>query len=119
MFVKRERKPDTGLTYPHSRNALSLYRVPFAEDCEVPTDGMSVLIDNDTLKDKVIALQKKVIRLESELTRVHARLQVLEGVRGAPRGAPRGGPRGGPRLPKFGADGEVVGEGEDVQCAIS
>jgi hypothetical protein len=68
---------------------------------------MSVLIDNETLKDKVIALQKKVIRLESELTRVHVRLQALEGKRGVPR------------IPTFGADGKVVGEGEDVQCVVS
>lgn len=68
---------------------------------------MSVLLENNSLKDKVAALQKKVVRLESELKRVHARLQTLEGRRGAPR------------QPAFPPDGQVVGEGEDVQCVVS
>ena len=68
---------------------------------------MSVLLENSSLKDKVAALEKKVVRLESELKRVHARLQTLEGRRGVPR------------QPAFAADGQVVGEGEDVQCVVS
>lgn len=68
---------------------------------------MSVLLENSSLKDKVGALQKKVVRLESELKRVHARLQTLEGRRGAPR------------QPAFAPDGQAVGEGEDVQCVVS
>lgn len=68
---------------------------------------MSVLLESSSLKDKVTALQKKVIRLESELKRVHARLQTLEGRRGVPR------------PPAFSPDGQVVGEGEDVQCVVS
>ena len=68
---------------------------------------MSVLLENSSLKDKVAALQKKVVKLESELKRVHARLQTLEGRRGVPR------------QPTFAPDGQVVGEGEDVQCVVS
>lgn len=68
---------------------------------------MSVLLENSSLKDKVIALQKKVVRLESELKRVHARLRALEGKRGVPR------------QPTLSPDGQVVGEGEDVQCVVS
>ena len=68
---------------------------------------MSVLLENSSLKDKVAALEKKVVRLESELKRVHARLQTLEGRRGVPR------------QPAFAPDGQVVGEGEDVQCVVS
>ena len=66
---------------------------------------MSVLLENSSLKEKVTALQKKVVRLESELKRVHARLQTLEGRRGVPR--------------QPAPDGQVVGEGEDVQCVVS
>lgn len=68
---------------------------------------MSVLLENTTLKDQVAALQKKVARLESELNRTHARLQVLEGRRGVPK------------QPTYSSNGEVVGEGEDVQCLVS
>lgn len=68
---------------------------------------MSVLLENSSLKDKVAALEKKVVRLESELKRVHARLQTLEGRRGVPH------------QPAFAPNGQVVGEGEDVQCVVS
>lgn len=68
---------------------------------------MSVLLENSSLKNKVAALQKKVTRLESELKRVHARLQALERKRGAPR------------QPTLATDGQVVGEGEDLQCIVS
>lgn len=70
---------------------------------------MSVLLENTSLKDTVAALQRKVTRLESELKRVHARLQALEGRRGVSRipGVPSNG------------DTAVVGESEDVQCAVS
>ena len=68
---------------------------------------MSVLLENSSLKDKVAALEKKGVRLEAELKRVHARLQTLEGRRGVPR------------QPAFAPNGQVVGEGEDVQCVVS
>ena len=69
-------------------------------------DGMSVLLENSSLKDKVANLQKKVVKLESELRRVQTRLRALEGKRGVPR------------QPAFAPDGQVVGEGEDVQCVV-
>lgn len=68
---------------------------------------MSVLLEDNSLKHQLAALQKKVTRLESELKRTHARLQVLEGKAGVSR------------QPAFAKHGEVVREGEDVQCSVS
>lgn len=68
---------------------------------------MSVLLEDNSFKHKLAALQKKVARLESELKRTHARLQVLERRAGVARQT------------AIAKDGEVVREGEDVQCRVS
>ena len=66
---------------------------------------MSVLLDGVSVKDKVTALQTKINRLEGQVARLQARIDVLERKQGISR----------PR-PVFG--GKHDEESEDVQCAV-
>ena len=66
---------------------------------------MSALLDGSSVNDKVTTLQTKVNRLEGEIARLLARVDVLERRQGIARPRPVIG-------------GKHAEESEDVQCAI-
>lgn len=66
---------------------------------------MSALLEGASVKDKVKALQTKVNRLEGQVTRLLARIDVLERRQGIARPRPVLG-------------GKHDAESEDVQCVV-
>lgn len=66
---------------------------------------MSVLLDGDSVKDKVTTLQNKVNRLEGHVARLQSRIDVLERRQGIARPRPVIG-------------GNHAEESEDVHCVV-